>query len=118
MRTRVGRSTSCSARRRPSSPRGPGENGHRVQRFPPAGPAMTSYQAGSSVLLDAVRRVCHDVLAVAPPEIKPVVQDVLSTLAEPLRLAVAGRVKAGKSTLVNALVGRLVAPTRAGECTK
>ena len=70
------------------------------------------------MLLDAVRRVCHDVLTVAPPEIKPVVEDVLQTLAEPLRLAVAGRVKAGKSTLVNALVGRLVAPTRAGECTK
>lgn len=39
-------------------------------------------------------------------------------LSEPLRLAVAGRVKAGKSTLVNALVGRRVAPTSEGECTR
>ncbi|MBO3738742.1 dynamin family protein [Actinoplanes flavus] len=40
------------------------------------------------------------------------------TVAEPLRVAVVGRVKAGKSTLVNALVGRRIAPTAAGECTR
>ena len=39
-------------------------------------------------------------------------------LSEPLRLAVVGRVSTGKSTLVNALVGRRVAPTSAGECTR
>lgn len=39
-------------------------------------------------------------------------------LDEPLRVAVAGRVKAGKSTLVNAMVGELIAPTDARECTK
>lgn len=39
-------------------------------------------------------------------------------LAEPLRVAIAGRVKAGKSTLLNALVGERLAPTDAGECTK
>ena len=37
---------------------------------------------------------------------------------EPLRVAIAGRLKAGKSTLVNALIGRRVAPTAAGECTR
>jgi hypothetical protein len=37
---------------------------------------------------------------------------------EPLRVAVAGRVKAGKSTLLNALVGEPIAPTDAGECTR
>jgi len=36
----------------------------------------------------------------------------------PLRVAIAGRVKAGKSTLLNALVGERLAPTDAGECTK
>lgn len=36
----------------------------------------------------------------------------------PLRLAIAGRVKAGKSTLVNALVGENLAPTDTGECTR
>ena len=39
-------------------------------------------------------------------------------LDEPLRVAFAGRVKAGKSTLLNALVGEEVAPTDAGECTR
>jgi hypothetical protein len=46
------------------------------------------------------------------------VQDVRRRLAEPLRIAVAGRLKAGKSTLVNALIGRRVAPTGVGECTR
>jgi len=39
-------------------------------------------------------------------------------LAEPLRLALAGMVKAGKSTLLNAMLGEQIAPTDAGECTK
>ena len=36
----------------------------------------------------------------------------------PLRLAIAGKIKAGKSTLLNALVGEELAPTDAGECTR
>ncbi|HMG39890.1 MAG TPA: dynamin family protein [Acidimicrobiales bacterium] len=43
---------------------------------------------------------------------------VLDRLDEPLRVAIAGKVKAGKSTLLNALVGEELAPTDAGECTK
>ncbi|WP_299954829.1 dynamin family protein [uncultured Modestobacter sp.] len=39
-------------------------------------------------------------------------------LDEPLRLAVVGRVKAGKSTVVNALLGEEVAGTGAAECTR
>lgn len=39
-------------------------------------------------------------------------------LAGPLRLAIAGKVKAGKSTLLNAILGEELAPTDAGECTK
>jgi hypothetical protein len=43
---------------------------------------------------------------------------MVERLEEPLRVAIAGRVKAGKSTLVNALVGERVAATDAGECTR
>jgi hypothetical protein len=38
-------------------------------------------------------------------------------MGDPLRVALIGRAKAGKSTLLNALVGDLVAPTDAAECT-
>ncbi|OJF15925.1 dynamin family protein [Couchioplanes caeruleus] len=43
---------------------------------------------------------------------------VRDRLDEPLRVAIAGRIKAGKSTLLNALVGDRLAPTDAGECTR
>ena len=43
---------------------------------------------------------------------------VRDRLGEPLRVAIVGRVKAGKSTLLNALVGEELAPTDAGECTR
>jgi GTPase SAR1 family protein len=39
-------------------------------------------------------------------------------LDEPLRVAIAGKVKAGKSTLLNAFLGDRVAPTDTGECTR
>ena len=44
--------------------------------------------------------------------------EVLRRLESPLQVAVAGRIKSGKSTLVNALIGRRVAPTDIGECTR
>lgn len=44
--------------------------------------------------------------------------EVLRRLSAPLQVAVAGRIKSGKSTLVNALIGRRVAPTAVGECTR
>jgi len=48
----------------------------------------------------------------------PSLQAVVDRLDEPLRVAVAGKVKSGKSTLLNALVGERLAPTDAGECTR
>src|SRR5699024_12005798 len=38
--------------------------------------------------------------------------------AEPLRVALVGSVKAGKSTLLNGLLGERIAPTDARECTR
>jgi Dynamin family len=49
---------------------------------------------------------------------EPGLRRILDRLDEPLRVAVAGRVKSGKSTLLNALVGERLAPTDAGECTR
>jgi hypothetical protein len=47
-----------------------------------------------------------------------VISELERRLREPLRLAIAGMVKAGKSTLLNALLGERIAPTDAGECTR
>lgn len=46
------------------------------------------------------------------------VASALQRLDGPLQVAFSGKVKAGKSTLLNALVGEQLAPTDAGECTK
>ncbi len=46
------------------------------------------------------------------------VQQLQDRFHEPLRVAIAGKVKAGKSTLLNALVGSAVAATDATECTR
>lgn len=44
--------------------------------------------------------------------------ECLDRLDQPLRVALAGSLKAGKSTLLNSLVGQDIAPTDATECTK
>jgi hypothetical protein len=75
--------------------------------------------AASRGLIDRVRGVlvqAETACAGTPAELK--LRDVRERLDEPLRLALAGKVKAGKSTLLNALVGEELAPTDAGECTR
>ncbi|OZM77005.1 dynamin family protein [Pseudonocardia sp. MH-G8] len=71
-------------------------------------------------LLPATRRVL--LLAIEArrdePDTVRRLRGQLERLDEPLRVAIAGKVKAGKSTLLNALVGERVAPTDAGECTR
>jgi hypothetical protein len=70
-------------------------------------------------LLDDARSVAESALrlyAGSPEEAE--LADLRRRLEEPLRVAIAGRVKAGKSTLLNALVGERLAPTDAGECTR
>jgi hypothetical protein len=75
--------------------------------------------ASSSALLASVRTLLND--AVRAYQGTPGAQRltaVVDRLDEPLRVAIAGKVKAGKSTLLNSLVGEELAPTDAGECTK
>ncbi len=53
----------------------------------------------------------------AGTEAQQQVDEARRRLEQPLRVAIAGKVKAGKSTLLNALVSQRLAPTDAGECT-
>ncbi len=80
---------------------------------------MSAPSTGSSLGL-AVRgllRRAIDVYADSPQAVGWL-HHHLSRFDEPLRLAIAGKVKAGKSTLLNALVGEKLAPTDTGECTR
>ena len=56
--------------------------------------------------------------AAADAKTAAVLAGAASRMDEPLRVAIAGKVKAGKSTLLNSLVGEELAPTDAGECTR
>ena len=60
------------------------------------GDLTTELENGYAARADAIRRRLHG----------------------PLRIAITGRVKAGKSTLVNAMVGERLAPTDTGELTR
>ena len=71
------------------------------------------------MLTAGLRAVCDEMLAeLGPGPARERIESLHEHLSEPLRIAVAGRVSSGKSTLVNALLGLRVAPTAAGECTR
>ena len=70
-----------------------------------------------SALLTSVLGLARD-LADENPAAAPELREIADRAEQPLRVAIAGKVKAGKSTLLNALVGDELAPTDAGECTK
>ncbi len=72
-----------------------------------------------SKLNEAVRALLAEaVTRTTDPSQAQRLEEQQTRLNEPLRVAIAGKVKAGKSTLLNALVGEELAPTDAGECTK
>lgn len=52
------------------------------------------------------------------PDTRTMLEGLHSRLEEPLRVALVGSVKAGKSTLLNGLLGERIAPTDARECTR
>ncbi|WP_261569920.1 dynamin family protein [Frankia gtarii] len=79
---------------------------------------MTGF-AGPGRLRDEVRALLLDALdAYRGTFAEAVLRDELQRFDGPLRVALAGRVKAGKSTLLNALAGEQVAATDATECTR
>ena len=85
-------------------------------RLPPA--AVRADDVAPGPLSSRVADLCAEVGNRLGGGAQTQVVDVRRRLGEPLRVAIAGRLKSGKSTLVNALIGRRVAPTEVGECTR
>jgi hypothetical protein len=79
-----------------------------------------SLNFGGSALGTSVRGLMYNAIQVYSdsPAANHWLRTHLARFDEPLRVAIAGKVKAGKSTLLNALVGEEIAPTDAGECTR
>ncbi|HEV7907330.1 MAG TPA: dynamin family protein, partial [Pseudonocardiaceae bacterium] len=78
----------------------------------------TPGQQPAGPLSAAVANLCAALQPQVSPRSAAGFREVLRRLSAPLQVAVAGRIKSGKSTLVNALIGRRVAPTDVGECTR
>ncbi|MGK8554186.1 dynamin family protein [Nocardia amamiensis] len=72
-----------------------------------------------SIVAEAHRLVGAAQAALASePRPRALLADCARRLDQPLRVALAGSIKAGKSTLLNSLVGQDIAPTDATECTR
>ena len=70
-------------------------------------------------IIDATRRVYRaDPAYRQRPDVLAALDRIDTRLNEPIRIALAGTLKSGKSTLVNALVGECIAPTDATEATR
>ncbi len=85
-----------------------GRAGARAARVEVAG-----LRATAGIVLDRAVETYRD-----HPEAAAWLGTQRARLAGPLRIAIAGKVKAGKSTLLNGLVGEQIAPSDAAECTK
>ena len=69
-------------------------------------------------MIERVDRLIAAREAAAPDHLRPQLTGLRERLRQPVRIAVVGRVKAGKSTVVNALLAQQVAPTDISECTR
>ncbi len=67
----------------------------------------------AALLLEDAREAYAD-----DPDAGGLLDGLDARLHEPVRVAIAGMVKAGKSTLLNALLGEQIAPTDTAECTR
>jgi hypothetical protein len=73
----------------------------------------------SSATTTRARALLADAAASCPdPTVRAALQSRAARFGQPLQVAIVGATKAGKSTLVNALVGERVAATDASECTR
>ncbi len=80
---------------------------------------MTGGVSSGRSLLDEVRTLLDRAVAeISDPALRDGLRLARRRIDEPLRVAIAGKIKAGKSTLLNALVGEELAATDAGECTR
>src|SRR5215469_10506756 len=87
---------------------------------PGAGPAAVLWRRPMD---DDLVAAVEDLLAAAiasarTPDVADRLGQISARLRGPLRVAIAGKVKAGKSTLLNALLGEALAAVDASECTR
>ncbi len=68
--------------------------------------------------IEAISALAGRLAETAPESVTGDLAKLHQRLEEPLTVAVAGRLKAGKSTFVNALLGQRIARTDARECTR
>ncbi len=80
-------------------------------------PAPPGTPAAAPEMVAKVIELC-EATEFEEPHLRSQVESIRGRLEQPLRIAVAGRVSAGKSTTVNALLASPLAPTGAGETTK
>ncbi|GAA2823569.1 dynamin family protein [Leucobacter komagatae] len=74
---------------------------------------MTQQRATAQELLAAAKQLYH-----LHADVYEQIEVLERRLDEPLRVALVGSVKAGKSTLLNGLLGERIAPTDSRECTR
>ncbi|MGO9341036.1 MAG: dynamin family protein [Acidimicrobiales bacterium] len=72
----------------------------------------------ASNLIERVAELITGGEELVPESLRGDLAELQRRLREPVRVAVVGRVSAGKSTMVNALLGQRVAPTSTSECTR